>query len=83
MKTVKCACIADGFFAIDYYFAENEDGSVPSWEAGYAHYNIHRPKDLYEIAKEYRKIDRGYCGIELGKNYTMKKATNDFNRYAK
>jgi hypothetical protein len=82
MKTLKCKCEAQGLLLIGADYHKNEDGSVPCYESGIAHYEFNSPSDLYNVASEYRKIERANGKIEFGRHYTARKAKNDFEALA-
>lgn len=65
---------------VDYM--KNEDGTVPSYESGFAHYEFKSSDDLLRVAKTYSKIERSNGKIERGIDYTERKAKNDFNALA-
>lgn len=65
---------------VDYI--KNEDGTIPSYESGLAHYEFKSSSDLLSVAKTYSKIERSNGKIEKGIDYTELKAKNDFNALA-
>ena len=82
MKTLKCKCENQGLLLIGVSYCKNEDGTVPHYESGMAHYEFKSPEDLLNVAFDYRKIERANGKIELGRNYTLRKAKNDFEALA-
>ena len=82
MKTLKCKCERSGLLLIGVDYIKNSDGTVPYYESGLAHYELKSAESLFKVASDYYKIERANGNIELGKNYTIRKAKNDFNRLA-
>lgn len=82
MKTLKCKCENQGMLLIGVDYMKNEDGTVPYYESGLAHYEFKTSDDLFEVAKNYSKIERSNGKIERGIDYTERKAKNDFNALA-
>lgn len=83
MKTIKCVCESQGLLIIGQNYMKNEDGSVPDYESGIAHYEIKSAEDLYSLGKSYYKVERFNGNIEKGDDYTLIKAKNDFKHLAK
>lgn len=82
MKTLKCKCENQGMLLIGADYDKDEDGTVPCYESGIAHYEFKSSEALFEVAKTYSKIDRGNRKIEKGIDYTERKAKKDFNALA-
>lgn len=81
-KTIKCVCESQGLLILGHNFIKNEDGSVPDYERGIAHYEIKSAEDLYYLGKSYYKVERFNGNIEKGADYTLNKAKNDFKYLA-
>lgn len=81
-KTIKCVCESQGLLILGKNYIKNEDGSVPDYENGIAHYEIKSAEDLYYLGKSYYKIERFNGNIEKGADYTLNKAKNDFKHLA-
>lgn len=82
MKTLKCKCERQGLLLIGADYIKHSDGTVPSYESGLAHYEFKSAEALFNVASDYHKIERANGNIELGKDYTIRKAKNDFNALA-
>ena len=82
MKTIKCKCERQGLLLIGANYDKNVDGTVPSYESGLAHYEFKSAESLFDVASDYYKIERANGNIELGKDYTLRKAKNDFKALA-
>lgn len=82
MKTIKCKCESQGLLLIGVDYIKHSDSTVPSCESGFAHYEFKSAESLFSVASDYYKIERSNGNIELGKDYTIRKAKNDFNALA-
>ena len=82
MKTLKCKCEQQGLLLIGVNYHKNEDGTVPCYESGLAHYEFKDFESLFNVASDYWKIERNNGKIEKGSDYTLRKAKKDFNALA-
>lgn len=82
MKTIKCKCESKGLLLIGVGYDKHSDGTVPCYESGLAHYEFNSAESLFSVASDYYKIERSNGNIEYGKDYTIRKAKNDFKALA-